>query len=137
LVHDNWFDSELDGVLFIKSVPSETPTVSVVTGHFLLLSDCWFSGTESREVNSERIVIENCRFEAVEFPEIGMASQIGYDGKRTAPAATGVEQNVTSEQHRAVFTGFCIGAAGFAGVVMVARIAWARVRAWKLPQALR
>jgi hypothetical protein len=62
LFYDNAFESTLTACTFVENRPSGSFTLTVGSGHTLMVTDCCFSGTRSKEVNPKNIAMERCLF---------------------------------------------------------------------------
>jgi hypothetical protein len=62
LLYENPYDSELSDVQFVGNVPNGSFTLTVASGHSLVLTHCRFSGNATKEVHDKNIVLRDCTF---------------------------------------------------------------------------
>jgi hypothetical protein len=63
LAYENPYDSTLCNCAFVGNSANGSHTVTVASGHSLIISDCCFSGGEWKEINEKNVAIELCRFD--------------------------------------------------------------------------
>jgi hypothetical protein len=82
LMYENPYDSVIAKCAFVANVYNESFTITVASGHTLVITDACFTGIEAREVNLKNVIMEGCSFEQVNCFEVetvhGRAP--GFDG---------------------------------------------------------
>jgi hypothetical protein len=129
LVYENPYDSELSDGQFVGNVPDRSFTLTVVSGHSLVVANCRFSGNATKEVHDKNIVMRNCRFEQHRVETIGVLIP-GYN-KSVKMAPSTIPPRRTPRRKAGlsalVFGAAFVVAAGIAGALLMVQLAALRV----------
>jgi hypothetical protein len=64
IIYENPYESSIIGCSFVSTGRDRTKTITVASGHGLLITGCCFTGEQEEEVSEVHIVIEKCSFGA-------------------------------------------------------------------------
>jgi hypothetical protein len=130
LLYKNPYDSELRDVQFVGNVPNGSFTITVVSGHSLVMTNCSFSGNATKEVHNNNIIMRNCRFGQHGVQVLGRLVP-GYN-KSVRMVQMTIPPRMPQLVRKAglsasVFVAAAVVAAAVAGVLLVAELAAIRV----------